>query len=107
LDVREKETLPGFLTPTDVGDAGMKARPVRALFLLRPSDLGAPSVSQGPLSEAVALLDGQTGPRYRPSTQLFHDFSRMLAGAAFFEVRRSRLDATADRVSELMEELGP
>jgi len=107
LDVQAKESLPDFLTPIDVGDAGMKARPVRALIILRPSGQGVPTVSRRPLSEAVVTLDKQTGPRYRPSTELFRHFSRMLAGAAFLEVRRGELDATARLVGELIEELGP
>lgn len=107
LDVRAKESLKNFFTPADVGDAGMEARPVRALFMLRSADLAEPQVRRRPLAEAVALLDGQTGPRYRPSSQLFQDFSRMLAGADFFEVRRGPLGATADQIGEIMGELGP
>ncbi len=106
LDVAAKESLPGFLTPTDLGDAGMKPRPVKALILLRPSDQSEPTVTRRPLSEAVITLDEQTGPRYRPSTEFYRHFARMLGGAAFFEVRRGLLDATATLVGKLIEEVG-
>lgn len=106
LDVRAREVCEGFLTPSDVGDAGVRARPVRALFLLRPGDGARPEVSRRPLSEAVALLDGQTGPRYRPSTELFQHFSRLLGDASFFEIRRGELGSTADRIVEVMGDIG-
>lgn len=107
LDVRQKEGFPGFLTPADVGDAGMRPREVAAVFFLRADSLAEPRLTQMTLAEAVVEMEGQSGPRHRPSSELYRLIARMLQRASCFDLRRGPLSATADLIEETMRGVQP
>ncbi len=106
MDVRALERCEGFLTPADVGDAGMQARAVKAVFFLVRDDLEEPVIRPLVLADAVARLHEQWGPRFISSTQLFGMLRAMLSRSRWFEIRRGPLGATADGVVRTMEGLG-
>jgi hypothetical protein len=102
LPVAELETSRGFLTPSDIGDGGTAARPVKAVFFLLPDDLAQPAVEPLTMAETAAKLERQSGPRDRPATELFTAFSKMLDRARCFRLRRGPLGPTADAVCEIL-----
>jgi hypothetical protein len=102
LDVRRLERLRGFLTPADIGDAGMVPRAVAAVFFLSAGEGVEPALMPITLAEAVVAMETQTGPHHRPSAQHYPLLAKMLQRARCFQLRRGAPGATANLVMDTM-----